>query len=290
MPGDPGTRRALELIRELSEPSAGEPAPEARLADLGFDSLAFAELALALEDELGLDLGDAVLDGSGTVADVLDAVARAGPARGELDVPAAVGRYQGVADLLAGRPLRWWLDLEVVGAGLVPERGGVVLAMNHESALDIPIAVVACPRPITFMAKGELFRSRFSSWSLRRLGAFRVDRERFDLPAVRLALAVARQGGVLGMYPEGTRSAGELLPFLQGAAWVAIRTGAALVPMSLLGTDRGSEATQPRRVHVRVVFGRPLRPEVADEPRERRRRASELTGELRRAIGAGLEG
>ena len=160
--------------------------------------------------------------------------------------------------------------------------------MNHESALDIPIAVIACPRRITFMAKKELFKNGLASWSLERLGGFRVDRELFDLRAVRLALAVIRRGEVLGMYPEGTRSPGELLPFLHGAAWVALRTGAPLVPVSLRGTERAGRAKRLRRVQVRAIFGEPLEVEPVEGSVERRRRATELTAELRAAIEAGL--
>lgn len=288
MSGDRRSDRALALIGELTDHDPGSIAPETPLADLGFDSLAFAELALALEEELGIDLGEAMLDGSGAVADVLEAVARAGVSRGEVDLPAAVGRLQGPADLIVGRPLGWWLALEVEGAENVPRGGPAVIAMNHESALDIPIAVLACPRRVTFMAKRELFKNRPAAWSLERLGGFRVDRGRFDLRAVRLALAVLRRGDVLGMYPEGTRSPGRLLPFLDGAAWVALRTGAPLIPVSLLGTAGAGHARVPRRVHVRVVFGTPLEVERIDGASERRRLAANLTTELRPAIEAGL--
>jgi|GEM_PF-6913669 1-acyl-sn-glycerol-3-phosphate acyltransferase len=225
MSQDARTRTALELIGELSDPAVTEPGPGTPLAAIGIDSLAFAELALALEERLGLDLGRAELDAAATVGELLGAVEAAGPSRGAHEVPASVGRLQGVADVLAGGPLRWWLAARVTGAEHVPERGPAVLAMNHESALDIPLAVIASPRRITFMAKRELFENGFASWSLERLGGFRVDRSRFDLGAVRTALAVLARGDVLGMYPEGTRSPGRLLPFLDGAAWIALQAG-----------------------------------------------------------------
>jgi 1-acyl-sn-glycerol-3-phosphate acyltransferase len=288
MSGDRRMDRALALIGELTDLEPRSIRPEMPLADLGFDSLAFAELALALEAELDVDLGAAMLDGSGTVADVLGAVARAHSSRGKVDLPAPVGRLQGAANLLVGRALGWWLALEVEGAEHVPRRGPAVLAMNHESALDIPIAVIACPRRVTFMAKQELFKNAAASWTLERLGGFRVDRGRFDLRAVRCALAVVRRGGVLGMYPEGTRSPGRLLPFLDGAAWVALRAGAPLIPVSLLGTDVAGHARVPRRASVHVVFGEPITVPRVDDPAARRRRARQLTSQLRKAVEAGL--
>ena len=131
--------------------------------------------------------------------------------------------------------------LEIVGAERVPSRGPVVLAMNHESALDVPLAVVACPRPITFMSKKDLYKNALGSWALHELGGFRVDRHRFDLTSVRIAVAAVQRGDVLGMYPEGTRSLGTLLPFLPGAAWLALAMGAPLVPCAISGTDRTME-------------------------------------------------
>jgi 1-acyl-sn-glycerol-3-phosphate acyltransferase len=276
-------RRTLDLVRELSE----HPRPldrSTRLQDLGFDSLAFAELAAALEDEQGIDVGDPHLHGTGTVGDLLEVVERADVARSTVDVPSGVGRLQRPAGVVGGIGLRAWIRLEVLGAEGVPRDGPAVLAMNHESALDIPIIVVASPRSISFMAKRELFKGACRSWSLHELGGFRVDRERFDLRAIRIALAVLGRGGVLGMYPEGTRSPGGLLPFLPGAAWMAVRTGAPLVPVALTGTDRTDLAKRPRRARVRVTFGRPIPVERVDHPVRRRRTAEELTRTLREVI------
>ena len=92
--------RALELMDELS---AGEKDPlEAgtRLEEIGFDSLALAELATALEDEFGIDVGDPLLDGTAMVRDLLEIVDRADVARSTLDVPPGVGRLQRLADVL----------------------------------------------------------------------------------------------------------------------------------------------------------------------------------------------
>jgi 1-acyl-sn-glycerol-3-phosphate acyltransferase len=284
---DDRARRALELLAAHASDGSGELDPSTPLADLGLDSLSFAEVALALEEELGVTL-EAPLDGSATVGELLEALERAGPSPGAAWAPDEMGRLQGAADLLLGLPMRWWLDLHVEGAERVPERGPAILAINHESALDIPVVVIACPRRLTYMAKRELYKGPVVSWSLQRLGAFPVDRARYDVEAIRLGLAVLARGGVLGMYPEGTRNPGELLPFLPGAAWMAIRTGAPLVPVSLLGTERAGEARRPRAVRVQVRFGRPIRAERVDDPRERVHRAAELTLQLREAVEAGL--
>jgi 1-acyl-sn-glycerol-3-phosphate acyltransferase len=276
------SERTLALLRELS--GSANATPGDRLEDIGVDSLGLAELTVAIEREFGVDLADApTLDAANTVGDVLAAVdaLRLEPTEG---VPFGTGWLQGSAAAVGGWGLRRWFRLRIEGVSNVPRSGPVVVAMNHESALDVPLIVVACPRRIVFMAKQELFRHAFLSWWLRVLGGFRVDRDRFDLRAVRIALAVLRDGKVLGMYPEGTRSPGELLPFLEGAAWVALLTGAPIVPCAIAGTDRTREAKRPRVVTVRVAFGAAIAVERVDDPVERRARATALTAEIRSAI------
>src|SRR5687767_5326221 len=277
----------MALVRELAGPGV-RVEPGVALADAGLDSLAFAELAAALERDFGVDLSLVSIDGADRLEDVLRAIDEAPTSEGPRVLPRGIGSLQGAAELLGRATLRWWFRIRVEGAGNVPEHGPAVVAMNHESALDIPLVVAVSPRPITFMAKKELFKNRFASWSLHSLGAFRVDRDRFDLVAVQRALAVLERGDVLGMYPEGTRSPGRLLPFLHGAAWLALRTGVPLVPCSVSGTEHAGRATSPGRVRVRIRFHEAIAVERADDPAECRRRAEELTDRLRGEIEADL--
>jgi 1-acyl-sn-glycerol-3-phosphate acyltransferase len=276
------SERALALLREFS--GSPDAAPQDRLEDVGIDSLGLAELGVAIEREFGVDLADArALDAASTVGDVLAAMdaLRLEPPVG---VPSGTGSLQGFAAAVAGWALRWWFRIRIEGASNVPLSGPVVVAMNHESALDVPLIVVACPRPLVFMAKKELFKNAFLSWWLRALGGFRVDRDRFDLPAVRIALSVLRAGRVLGMYPEGTRSPRELRPFLDGAAWAALLTGAPIVPCAISGSERTRDARRPGVVTVRLAFAPPIAVERVDDPVERRARATALTAEIRAAI------
>lgn len=285
-----GRRRelALALVQELA--GAGvRIEPDMRLADAGLDSLDFAELAAALERDLGVDLSLEPVDGTDRIDDVVRAVERAPTSAGRRTaLPRGIGSLQGPADVLGGWALRRWFRLRIEGAGHVPQHGPAVVAMNHESALDVPLVVAASSRRITFMAKKELFKNGFASWSLHSLGAFRVDRDRFDLVAVQRALAVLEWGDVLGMYPEGTRSPGQLLPFLHGAAWLALHAGVPLVPCSISGTEHAARATSPGRVPVRIRFHEAIAVERSDDPAERRRRAEQLTARLREAIEADL--
>lgn len=277
----------VALAADLAPSPAGGVELSTPLKELGFDSLSYAELAAAVQQELGVDMILAGHPDPRTVGDVVRAVTEAADADPEprVRIPAGTGRIQGLAKLLAGRLSRWYLRMEVRGDERMPRAGPVVLCMNHESFLDIPLIVIASPRPITFMAKKELFRLG-GDWFFRQLGGFPVDRDRFDLPAVDVALAVLERGGVLGMYPEGTRRAGVLLPFLPGAAWLALRTGAPLLPAAIRGTDRAMPPGQllPRRIPVRISFGEPIPVDRVEGPRARREEAERLTAELREAV------
>jgi 1-acyl-sn-glycerol-3-phosphate acyltransferase len=297
----------LELIQEFAQTSAAPIPAGRRLDEVGLDSLGYAELALAAEERLGLRAPDDGIAGGTTVGELTSMLAAAphverpvplaspeetpdspdtDPGR-ELSHPRhGLGRMQRPGDILAGGLFRHWFRLSVQGAEHMPSTGPVILCMNHESLLDIPLAVIASPRPVTFMAKKELFRKRVGGWLLQELGAFPVDRERFDLKAIRLALGVLSRGEVLGMYPEGTRTAGRLLPFLRGAAWLAMRTGCPLLPAGIKGTEvawpRGQRL--PRRVPVSLRFGDPIEVEALTDRKRRRTEAEGLTQRLRSSI------
>lgn len=266
-----------EVAEEVLGPAMGSS------GRLEADSLALAELTLALEERLGVRLPD---DASfETLADAARSVTASREAGSSAGLGNGFGRLQWAAHAAMGAPIRRAYRLRVEGASLVPPSGPAVLASNHDSLLDIPCLVVASPRPVWFMAKVELFRGRLASGLLHAGGGFPVRRGGRDLGAVRAALEVARRGRVLGMYPEGTRAA-HLQAFLPGAAWVSLATGAPLIPVGVLGTSeampRGSRV--PRRTSVRVRFGEAIDPGKEDDPRARLERAREVTEELRSAV------
>jgi 1-acyl-sn-glycerol-3-phosphate acyltransferase len=286
--GDDLRKTVVELVGEVLGRDDPPPDPTERLDELGFDSLAYAEMAAALHERTGVDLLDAGLGPLQTVEDLHRAAERARdqPGTAGEPVPVRLGSGQGIAKSALGGLFGWWFDVSVSGAERMPATGPVVLCMNHESMLDVPAAAVASPRPITFMAKRELFRTRLATLAMGRLGAFSVDRGLFDLRAVRIGLDVVRRGQVLGMYPEGTRTPRVLQPFLPGAPWIALSTGAPLMPCGIAGTEvalpRGSRV--PKRVPIRVTFAPPIEVDRVDDPVKRRSEAERLAGELREAI------
>jgi len=281
--------RVYALLGELGAVAPSGPVgPDTELAALGFDSLAAAELASAVQGELGADIVDGRMAGLRTAGEVVELVERSAAAAGSVRerYPRGMGRLQGFASGVLGPFCRSWFSLDVRGAEYMPRSGPVVLCMNHESLLDIPIVTVSSPRPIRMMAKQELFAKPAGARFFHSLGGFPVERGAFDLRAVEIGLEVLRRGEVLGMYPEGTRTPGVLLPFLPGAAWVALSTGAPLLPCAITGAHDAMPkgAKFFKRVPIRVEYGPAIAVEREDDPARRRQRAAQLTQALQEEI------
>jgi 1-acyl-sn-glycerol-3-phosphate acyltransferase len=259
--------------------------PDALLRDRGLDSLACAELATALEDRYGVRVVDADVEGLRSIRDVAAAVSLSLEPRPR--IPIGVGRVQAPFRFLTGWAFAWEARLHVDGREHVPPSGPVILAANHRSFLDVPLLVIASPRTVVFMAKRELFKNGFVALWLREMGGFPVRREIADLRAIDTGLAVLEEGRVLGLYPEGTRNHGDgLLPFLNGAAWLALHTGATIVPCGIRGTEKIPPGRRKSlRRDVRLQFGAPMSVERQSDPAVRRANAPALTERLREAIG-----
>ena len=168
--------------------------------------------------------------------------------------------------------IRLILDVRVRHANGVPSRGPVLLAGNHRGFLDGPLVAAFVPRQASFLAKSELFRGALVR-PLMWFGQIPVDRGRPDREALRRAVTVLDGGGVLGMFPEGTRGTGELTTVQHGIAYVALRApGVPIVPVACLGTERAMPkgARLPRfRSRTEVVFGEPFTVDVPANPRAR---------------------
>lgn len=287
-PDEPIEHVLAQLCRELgpSNRAGAEPeiTPRATLEALGFDSLMCADLALAVEERFGVRLADADVTSRTSVGEI----ARLLRSRGHgLDrLPQRLGGLQALAIRLVGPPLRLVHRLQVQGTEHVPAQGPAVMAANHRSNWDVPIHVLASPRPILFIAKDGLFAGPLATGFWNVLGGFSVRRELADLRAIDRALGVLERGDLLGIYPEGrrNRTGSDMLPFLHGAAWLALRSGAPIVPAGIGAIHRREGDGAARRV--RVAFGPPLHVEREDDPLLRRKKATALTGELRSAVGS----
>ncbi|NLU69065.1 lysophospholipid acyltransferase family protein [Streptomyces sp. HNM0574] len=149
----------------------------------------------------------------------------------------------------------------VLGAWRVPASGPVILAVNHTHNIDGPMLMGTAPRPVHFLIKKEAFVGPLDPF-LRGIGQLKVDREATDRAAVTDALGVLRRGGVLGIFPEGSRGEGDFASLRSGLAYFAVRSGAPVVPVAVLGSgERHSRVVRglpPLRGRVDVVFGDPF--------------------------------
>jgi 1-acyl-sn-glycerol-3-phosphate acyltransferase len=156
------------------------------------------------------------------------------------------------------------------GTELVPESGPLILAGNHASWLDGPLVVAECPRPVRCLTKVELYKGALG-WFLSKIGQIPIDRGRPDRTALHASLEELQNGGAIGMFPEGTRGTGELDSVHDGVAWLAVRSGAQVLPVACLGTAVAlpKGAKFPKRTPVTVVFGKPFTITMPDNPRSR---------------------
>lgn len=134
----------------------------------------------------------------------------------------------------------------------LPAEGALLLCCNHISLLDPVLVACAMRRPISFIAKRELFKTRLGKWFFEKLGMVSVDRGASDLQAMRVCLGVLNEGGALGIFPQGHRYRNDEKHELQtGAAMMAIRSRATVVTVNISHPLRAF-----RRTYIR--FHRPL--------------------------------
>ncbi|HMB95227.1 MAG TPA: lysophospholipid acyltransferase family protein [Tepidisphaeraceae bacterium] len=153
-------------------------------------------------------------------------------------------------------------DLKVWGEKNVPQSGGVLLLANHQSYLDPVLVGIRLRRPISFMAKSELFEGgRFFKWLIESLHAFPIKQNSADVGAIKQAIAKLHEGHVLNIYPEGTRTeTGEIGPIQSGVALVLKRANVPIVPVVIDGSFQAWPAHSKifHKHPIRVLYGPPL--------------------------------
>jgi 1-acyl-sn-glycerol-3-phosphate acyltransferase len=163
----------------------------------------------------------------------------------------AIGRYY------MGWPTRLISRARAYGRGRVPTTGGLVYAINHLHWIDVPIVGALSPRNVSFVAKSEVLGfpalGRFVGWH----GTIAVRRGTSDREAVRMMRETARNGGVVGLFVEGTRQRtgrpGQAQP---GAAMVAMQEGVPVIPIAIYGTQFWKPGNF---APCSIAFGEPLR-------------------------------
>lgn len=222
------------------------------------------------------------------------------PRSAEVHHPAHVvlHRFRPAAAAIVRR--RW--DLTIRGAERVPVHGPVVIAANHIGFMDGPLMAIVAPRPVHVLAKHEMYHGSLGTF-LNVSGQIPVERNGPDPAAVKTALRVLRDAGAVGVFPEGTRGAGEIARVKPGAAYLAMAAGATVVPLVFLGTRLPGGSTNsvpPAGSPFVMTFGEPLPVDHHPWPRrqpdthalsERIRQALLATlGEAQQATGMTLPG
>jgi 1-acyl-sn-glycerol-3-phosphate acyltransferase len=173
---------------------------------------------------------------------------------------------------------RLYFRMHVSGADCIPAEGAAIVAPNHKSFWDSFFIGVCTRRHVRFMAKTELIQARYGRL-LVRLGAFPVRRGQADEDALETARIILRQGGLLALFPEGTRirDPDNLGHPRRGAGRLALETGAPLVPCAITGTEKIFRGGVPVPRRVQVAFSPPVSvADVAPTPEG----ASELVEEM----------
>ena len=164
---------------------------------------------------------------------------------------------------------RW--EIHERGQGRFPESGPVILASNHIGWLDGPLLVATAPRNLHAMVKQEQFVGRMGRL-LRFVAQIEVTRGRTDVGAVRQAVRALSAGQCVLIFPESTRGAGEFAEFKGGVTYLALVTGAPVVPVAVFGTRQPGESSEARPApgtRLDIVYGEPIAFPMQGWPRDR---------------------
>lgn len=173
------------------------------------------------------------------------------------------------------------LRIEVTGRDQFPPTGPVLLVGNHSGYLDGPLVVAFAPRLVRTLTKTESY-SGLPGNLLLRIGQIPLLRDSPDRRAMRESLAELRRGGVVAIFPEGTRGAGNVEAVKHGVGYLAAHADVQIVPVACWGTELAwpRSSKMPNRKHtVNIAFGAPFRLEERGDP-DRRSTLATMTEEI----------
>lgn len=143
--------------------------------------------------------------------------------------------------------------IEVEGIDNIPKEGRAILCANHISNLDPIVLGIICPRPISFMAKKELFSNKLFSKLFYSLNAFPVDRQSSDISAIRKSLEVLKEERLLGIFPEGTRITNiDINSAKPGISMIGIKSKSPIIPIFI-------DSKYKLFSKIKVNVGKPIR-------------------------------
>lgn len=150
---------------------------------------------------------------------------------------------------------KFYYNPKIINKEVIPMKGPILIVGNHKHVYDQFLTIIATKRGIHYMAKKEYFDKKFSKFIFTKVGCIPVNREIKDNDATNAALSVLRDGGAIGLFPEGTRNKTMefLLPFKFGTVSMAKKTGATIVPFGLTGDYKF------RSKNLTIRYGKPFK-------------------------------
>ena len=142
-----------------------------------------------------------------------------------------IGRF------ILGPFFKWYYNPTIIGKENIPKDGAILIVGNHKHLYDQCLSIISTKRFIKYMAKREYFDNKKTRWFFKAVGCISVDRSVHDGKAKEEAIETLKNGGAIGLFPEGTRNKTQefLLPFKFGAVSMAKKTDAYLVPFGITG-------------------------------------------------------
>lgn len=142
-----------------------------------------------------------------------------------------IGRF------VLGPFFKWYYNPTIIGKENIPKDGAILIVGNHKHLYDQCLSIISTKRFIKYMAKREYFDNKKTRWFFKSVGCISVDRSVHDGKAKGEAIETLKNGGAIGLFPEGTRNKTKefLLPFKYGAVSMAKKTDAYLVPFGITG-------------------------------------------------------
>ena len=156
---------------------------------------------------------------------------------------------------------RLFFRFRTEGVHHFPKTGGVIVAANHSSFLDIPLLGCAIPRRVFFLGRDNLFPNRYLNWALQSLGWIPLKTHRLDRKAFGRALSHLRKGEPVVIFPEGTRTEDGVLQLGKpGIGYLVAESQCQVIPAYISGTFKvlPVRARYPRPYPIKVTFGKPL--------------------------------
>ncbi|HUF99606.1 MAG TPA: lysophospholipid acyltransferase family protein [Ilumatobacter sp.] len=194
---------------------------------------------------------------------------------------------------LIGRPLvKLFYRAEIRGLHHVPLIGPAIMSPNHLSFFDTPLVMTTSPRPVIFLGKAEYMNSKATKFLFPAIGMVPIKRDvaKASMAALITAGELLEAGQIVGIYPEGTRTRdGYLHRGHSGVAQLALMTGAPIVPVGIVGTERvqpiGQSFPKPFQGRVRISFGEPIYPQRYQYGGSRKRR-QQITDDVMASIAS----